>query len=75
MKHADKKSLLKWNTLLWLAAMLMPAFFSIAFAAAKFPWPMIMPLLLIGPMLSSNKMIIQAFDESPDGPKPAEPGA
>ena len=55
---------LKWNTLLWLAAMLLPAFFRVAFASAKFPWPMILPLLLIGPMLYSNKMLAQAIGDS-----------
>ena len=71
MKNSDKKNLLKWNTILWLAAMVLPAFFSIAFASTKFPWPMILPLLLIGPMLASNKMLAQAIGESADesGPK------
>jgi len=59
MKNSDKKSLLKWNTILWLAAMVLPAIFSIAFASTKFPWPMIFPLLLLGPMLLSNKMLAQ----------------
>jgi fatty acid desaturase len=70
MKNADKKNLLKWNTILWLAAMVMPAFFSIAFASTKFPWPMVLPLLLIGPMLVSNKMLIQAIGETTDAPDP-----
>ena len=67
MKNSEMKNLLKWNTILWLAAMALPAFFSIAFASAKFPWPVIVPLLLIGPMLVSNKMLIQASGESADG--------
>jgi hypothetical protein len=70
MKNADKKNLLKWNTILWLAAMVMPAFFSIAFASTKFPWPMVLPLLLIGPMLYSNKMLTQAIGETSDAPNP-----
>ena len=71
-KNADKKNLLKWNTILWLAAMVLPALFSIAFAATKFPWPMILPLLLIGPMLASNKMLTQAstIREATETPKP-----
>ncbi len=64
MKNTEKKNLLKWNTILWLAAMALPAFFSIAFASTKFPWQMIVPLLLIGPMLVSNKMLAQASGES-----------
>jgi hypothetical protein len=70
MKHTERKNMLKWNTILWLAAMALPAFFSIAFASTKFPWPMILPLLLLGPMLFSNKMLTQAIGESADAPKP-----
>ena len=69
MKNTDKKNLLKWNTILWLLAMVLPAFFSIAFASAKFPWQMIIPLLLMGPMLASNKMLLQAIGEGTDAPK------
>lgn len=70
MKSTEKKSLLKWNTSLWLAAMVLPAIFSIAFASTKFPWPVILPLLLLGPMLVSNKMLAQAIGESTDAPNP-----
>ena len=66
----DSSVALKWNTLLWLAAMLLPAFFSVAFASAKFPWPMIFPMLLLGPMLHSNKMLIQATGDSIIPPNP-----
>jgi hypothetical protein len=64
MGNSAKKNLLKWNTILWLVAMAVPAFFSIAFASARFPWPMIVPLLLIGPMLASNRMLSQALGDS-----------
>lgn len=64
MKNSGKKNLLKWNTLLWLAAMVLPAFFSIAFASTKFPWPMVFPLLLMGPMRVSNKMLAQVIGDS-----------
>ena len=57
MKNTDKKHLLKWNTILWLLAMALPAFFSIALASGKFPWPVIIPFLLLGPMLHSNNML------------------
>lgn len=63
MTNVEKKNMLKWNTILWLFAMALPAFFSIAFASAKFPWPVILPLLLIGPMLASNKMLSKAIGE------------
>ena len=75
MKNTDKNNLLKWNSILWLAAMALPAFFSFAFASTKFPWPMILPLLLIGPMLVSNKMLAQAIGESTDIPVAETPNA
>ena len=64
MKPSEKNTLLKWNTMLWLMAMVSPAFFSIALASTRFPWPIVLPFLLIGPMLASNKMLIQAFGEN-----------
>jgi fatty acid desaturase len=70
MNNSDKKNLLKWNTILWLAAMVLPAFFSIAFASSKFPWPMVLPFLLTGPMLASNRMLTQAIGQSNDAPNP-----
>ncbi len=70
MTNTDRKNLLKWNSLLWLAAMALPAFFSIAFASTKFPWPMILPLLLIGPMLVSNKLMTQAIGQATDAENP-----
>jgi hypothetical protein len=69
MKHMEKNKLLRWNTILWLMAMVLPAVFSIAFASTKFPWPIILPLLLIGPMLFSNKMLAQAIGESTVAPQ------
>lgn len=63
MTNVEKKNMLKWNSFLWLLAMALPAVFSIAFASAKFPWPLIFPFLLVGPMLASNKMLSKAIGE------------
>ncbi|MDZ4685123.1 MAG: hypothetical protein SH850_08535 [Planctomycetaceae bacterium] len=68
MTNSEKKSMLTWNTVLWLVAMVLPAGFSIALAGTKFPWPMILPLLLIGPMLASNQMLARAIGEGTDAP-------
>ena len=57
MKTPAQNSALKWNTMLWLLAMILPAVFNIAFASTKFPWPVVLPLLLAGPMLASNKLV------------------
>lgn len=75
MKSAEKNKLLKWNTILWIAAMALPGFFSIAFASAKFPWPITIPLLLLGPMMASNKMLAQAIGEPTDISNPKGPSA
>ena len=75
MKDTDKNHLLKWNSILWLVAMALPAFFSIAFASTKFPWPLLLPLLLIGPMLGSNKLLIQAIGASAGAAQPNSPNA
>lgn len=69
MKAADKNKLLKRNSILWLAAMVLPAFFHIALASSKFFWPMVVPLLLVGPMLASNKMLAQAIGDTSDAPE------
>jgi hypothetical protein len=61
MKTSQNNHLLKWNSLLWVAAMILPGILSIAFSSTKFPWPIIIPLLLLGPMLGSNKMLVQAI--------------
>lgn len=37
MTTAEKQGMLKWNTILWLAAMALPGILKIAFADAKFP--------------------------------------
>lgn len=70
MTSTDMKYLLKWNTLLWLAAMALPAFLSISLASTKFPWPVVLPLLLVGPMLASNRMISLAAGRSAEGQGP-----
>jgi hypothetical protein len=68
MKAPAQTSAVKWNTILWLLAMILPAVFNIAFASNKFPWHIVLPLLLVGPMLASNKMVSRA------AAKPADPG-
>lgn len=64
MTTTNKNKLLKWNTLLWLVAMVLPAVFSIALASTKFPWPVLVPFLLLGPVLAPNRMISQAFEKA-----------
>ena len=70
MNRSDKNNLLKKNTLLWLVAMVLPVAFSFAFAATKFPWQIISPLLLFGCLLASNKMLAQAIGRASDEASP-----
>ncbi len=69
MTTAEKKRLLKKNTVLWLAAMALPVGLSFALAATKFPWQILVPLLLFGPMFASNNMLTKAIGETKDDAK------
>ncbi len=64
MTKSEKNKLLKANTIMWLAAMVLPALLHFGLGSTKFPWPMILPLLLIGPMLASNRMVAKAAGDS-----------
>lgn len=70
MKGPAQTSVVKRNTILWLLAMILPAVFHIAFASTKFPWPVVLPLLLVGPMLASNKLVSQAAGKPEASPEP-----
>lgn len=63
---SDRSALLRKNSVLWLVAMALPAILSLAFASTKFPWQVVLPLLLIGPMLASNRLLATAGDRSPE---------
>ena len=68
MTKADKQKLLTRNTLLWIAAMILPAVLHVAFQSTKFPWILILPFLLFGPLLASNGMLARAIGEPTDSP-------
>lgn len=61
MTHSEKKKALQANTLLWLLAMGLPAGLHFALAETKFPWPLVLPLLLLGAMLASNRLLTRAI--------------
>ena len=75
MTNSEKKNLLKWNTILWLAAMALPAGFSFALASTKFPWQITVPFLLFPCLLASNKMLAQAIGQSTDDANPKSPNS
>ena len=66
MTKLQKSKLVKTNTILWLTAIGLPVVLHFALASSKFPWPVILPLLLIGPMLASNSMLTKAMGDAPD---------
>jgi hypothetical protein len=71
MTKSEKNKLLTTNTILWLTAMVIPFALSLAFASAKFPWPLILPFLFLGPLLASNGMLSKAIGPTTEdlGPK------
>ncbi len=66
MTKSEKSNLLKQNTLCWLAALVAPVILHIGLSSTKFPWPLLLPLLLVGPMLASNKLLSKASGEATD---------
>ena len=68
MTKSEKNKFLKWNTILWVAAMILPALFDIAFESTKFPWIVIIPFLLLGCLLASNSMLAAAIGEPTEDP-------
>jgi hypothetical protein len=73
MTTSEKHKAVRTNTMLWIAAMLLPGLFYVTMGAARFPWPVLVPLLLLGPMIASNQMLARAIgkpsDESPGEPR------
>ena len=70
MTKSEKNQMLKWNTILWLVAMVLPAVFQTAFASTRFPWPIIIPFMLLGCLLASNSMLTKAIGKPTDDPTP-----
>ena len=66
MTTSEKSKLLTTNTILWLTAMVLPVVLHIALASTKFPWPVVLPLLLFGAMLASNSMLAKAIGDTTD---------
>ena len=60
--------MLTWNAILWIAAMVLPAVCHFAFQSTKFPWVLILPFLLFGPLLASNSMLARAIGQPTDDP-------
>ena len=58
-----------------LAAMILPGVLHIAFSSTRFPWPVLMPFLLLGALLASNQMLARAIGKPTDEQEPeTKPG-
>ncbi len=73
MTKSEKSKMLKTNTTYWITAMILPAVFYFMFKAfanesARFPWPVLIPLLLFGLMTGSNSLLNRAIGETIDDP-------
>jgi fatty acid desaturase len=66
MTTSEKKKLLTSNTILWLIAMVLPVGLHFALASTRFPWQVIVPLLLLGAMLASNSILSKAIGDTTD---------
>jgi hypothetical protein len=69
MTTADKTKLIKQNAVCWLSAILVPVLLHVGLGHTNFPWPLILPFLLIGPMLASNNLISKACGPTTDDTK------
>ena len=66
MTTSQKSKLVKTNTMLWLTAIALPVIFHFGLASSRFPWPVFLPLLLLGPMLVSNSIVTKAIGDATD---------
>lgn len=68
MTKSEKKKTLTANACLWVAAIVVPVICHFGFAGTKFPWPILIPLLLLWPAVASNQMLSKAIGEPVDDP-------
>lgn len=66
MTKSEKKKMLTSNACLWVAAIVLPLILHFGLASTKFPWPMLIPLLLIWPAMYSNQLLSNAIGEPTD---------
>lgn len=69
MTSSEKNSLLKQNMLCWLGALILPLILHFGLSSTKFPWPLILPFLLLGLMLASNRLLTKTIGKTTDDPR------
>jgi len=62
MTKAEKNRLLLWNSIIWIAAMVLPFALNLTLGSTKFPWPILLPLLLIGFGCNSHISLVWLSD-------------
>ena len=60
MTRSARSKLLRQNAICWLSAMVIPVILHIGLSHTRFPWPVILPLLLLPAMLASNSLLSKA---------------
>jgi hypothetical protein len=68
MNNSDQSRLVKQNTMLWLAAIVVPDILYYGLSSTKFPWPVVLPFLIVGLMLASNRLLVKACRAAADEP-------
>lgn len=68
MTRSDKSKLIKQNTTCWLTAFILPGILHFGLADTKFPWPVVLAILLIPAMLASNSLLSKAAGDATDDP-------
>jgi hypothetical protein len=66
MTQGEKNRLLLWNSMIWIAAMVLPFVLNVTLGSTKFPWPVLLPLLFIGFLLYSNSVLSRVIGETSD---------
>jgi fatty acid desaturase len=66
MTKAEKNRLLFWNSIIWVAAMVLPLILNLTLGSTKFPWPILLPFLLLGFLLYSNNVLSKVIGEPTD---------
>lgn len=62
----NSKKPIQMNTAYWMAAILTPVILHFGLKETSFPWPVVLPLLLVGLMVASNRLLSAALKSRND---------
>lgn len=66
MTKSQKTALIRQNCLCWATAVVVPIVFHYGLAGTRFPWPIVLPILWLAPMMVSNSLISKAAGPDAD---------